>query len=188
MLLVDSCLGVRSWGRAGERCAYSWGFTESSGWPILRRVLIDENECNTYHMIDGTSSGLQESMSAQSLSKDTDWQSITTVDCRPLCETHYFTASWLLVLVLWFPVLPLHFRCRYFRDELKARNVFVINKLRWDRRALKSVGPVLRHFNRNNRHKFQFPKNVRADLLRFSVAVVFGLRAGYWESRQQTHC
>lgn len=70
------------------------------------------------------------------------------------------------LMLMWLLLLPLLFRCRYFRDEMIARNVFVINKLRWDRRANKSVGPVLKHFNRNSRRKFHFPKNVRTDLLR----------------------
>eukprot|EP00904_Undaria_pinnatifida_P001557 jgi/Undpi1/11401/HiC_scaffold_30.g13698.m1 len=51
----------------------------------------------------------------------------------------------------------------YFRDELIARNKLVINKLCWDRRARKSVGPVLRDFNRNSRRKFHFPKNINED-------------------------
>lgn len=52
-------------------------------------------------------------------------------------------------------------RCiRYFREEMKARNVYVINKLRWDHRALKNVPSALRDHNRNGGRKYEFPENV----------------------------
>ena len=45
---------------------------------------------------------------------------------------------------------------------MKARNVYVINKLRWDRRALKNVPSALRDHNKNGGRKYEFPENVRA--------------------------
>eukprot|EP00903_Cladosiphon_okamuranus_P009418 g8982.t1 len=53
----------------------------------------------------------------------------------------------------------------YFREEMKARNVYVINKLRSDRRALKNVPSALRDHNRNGGRKYQFPENINEDPL-----------------------
>ena len=60
-------------------------------------------------------------------------------------------------------------RLRYFREEMKARNVYVINKLRWDHRALKNVPSALRHHNQSGGRKYEFPKKVRKCLSQLSL-------------------
>lgn len=51
---------------------------------------------------------------------------------------------------------------RYFREEMTARNVYVINKLGWDRRALQDVPSTLREYNSTRGRKYDFPENVCA--------------------------
>lgn len=53
-------------------------------------------------------------------------------------------------------------RIRYFREEMTARNVYVINKLRWDRRALQNVSSALRDYNNTGGRTYDFPENVCA--------------------------
>jgi len=43
---------------------------------------------------------------------------------------------------------------------MTARNVYVINKLRWDRHARKNATSALRDHNRNGGRKYDFPENV----------------------------
>ncbi len=51
-------------------------------------------------------------------------------------------------------------RHRYFRAEMTARNVYVINKLRWDRHDSMTVASALRDHNLNGGRKYEFPENV----------------------------
>lgn len=51
---------------------------------------------------------------------------------------------------------------RYFRDEMTARNKYVINKLGWDRRAFQNVPSTLRDYNSTGSRKYDFPENVSA--------------------------
>lgn len=51
---------------------------------------------------------------------------------------------------------------RYFKEEMTARNVYVINKLRWDRRALKNVASALKDYNQTGGRKYDFPETVSA--------------------------
>lgn len=44
---------------------------------------------------------------------------------------------------------------------MTARNVYVINKLGWDRRALQDVPSALRDYNSTGGRKYDFPENVR---------------------------
>ncbi|CAM9943461.1 unnamed protein product [Ectocarpus sp. 6 AP-2014] len=46
----------------------------------------------------------------------------------------------------------------YFKEEMTARNVYVINKLRWDRRALNNVASALKDYNRTGGRKYDFPE------------------------------
>ncbi|CAM9252367.1 unnamed protein product [Pylaiella littoralis] len=51
----------------------------------------------------------------------------------------------------------------YFREEMTARNVYVINKLGWDRRALQDVPSTLREYNSTRGRKYDFPENINED-------------------------
>lgn len=53
---------------------------------------------------------------------------------------------------------------RYFRDEMTARNVHVINKLRSNtQRVPKKVSDTLRCHNQTAGLKYSFPRDVRFD-------------------------
>ncbi|CAM9383604.1 unnamed protein product, partial [Scytosiphon promiscuus] len=49
----------------------------------------------------------------------------------------------------------------YFREEVTARNVYVIDKLRLGHRPTKNVASILRAINGTDGRKFDFPKHVR---------------------------
>ncbi|CAM9837831.1 unnamed protein product [Ectocarpus sp. 12 AP-2014] len=52
---------------------------------------------------------------------------------------------------------------KYFKEEMTTRNVYVINKLRWDRRALKNVASALKDYNRTGGRKYDFPETINQD-------------------------
>lgn len=51
---------------------------------------------------------------------------------------------------------------RYFKEEMTARNVYVIRKLRWDRSAHKNVASALKDYNQTGGRKYDFPESVSA--------------------------